>query len=158
MNPSTELRDLTIQIAQAISDGDVAVLERHTSRHPGTAFLGTDPDEWWTDLAGLRQALVGQHEAGVTLIPGDPVAYQQGEVGWAVDHRMRFRVGEQEGPFRMTVVYRREDGRLEDGPRPQLDRRPERRRDRHRVADVAPQYWTAATSRFRESRLRTPPT
>ena len=105
-----ELRDLTIQIAHAISDGDVAVLERHTSRHPGTAFLGTDPDEWWTDLAGLRHALVGQREAGVEFILGDPVAYQQGEVGWAVDHRMRFRVGEQEGPFRMTVVYRREDG------------------------------------------------
>jgi hypothetical protein len=46
----------------------------------------------------------------VEFILGDPVAYQQGEVGWAVDHRMRFRVGEQEGPFRMTVVYRREDG------------------------------------------------
>ena len=97
MNPSTELRDLTIQLAHAIGDGDVALLERHTSRHPGTAFLGTDPDEWWTDLAGLRQALIGQREAGVTFIPGEPVAYQQGE-------------GEQEGPFRMTVVYRRVDG------------------------------------------------
>jgi hypothetical protein len=68
------------------------------------------PNEWWTDLAGLRHALVGQREAGVKFIPGDPVAYQQGEVGWAIDHRMRFRVGEQEGPFRMTVVYRQEDG------------------------------------------------
>ena len=81
MHSSTELGDLTLQLARAISDGDVAVLERHTSRHPGTAFLGTDPDEWWTDLAGLRQALVGQHEAGVTLIPGEPLAYQEGEVG-----------------------------------------------------------------------------
>jgi hypothetical protein len=52
------------------------------------------PNEWWTDLAGLRHALVGQREAGVKFIPGDPVAYQQGEVGWAIDHRMRFRVGE----------------------------------------------------------------
>ena len=78
MNPSTELHDLTIQIAQAVSDGDVAVLERHTSRHPGTAFLGTDPDEWWTDLGGLRQALVGQHEAGVTLAMG---AYLRGIKG-----------------------------------------------------------------------------
>ena len=110
MHPSTELRDLTLQIAQAISDGDVAVLARHTSHHPGTAFLGTDPDEWWTDLAGLRQALVGQREAGVEIIPGDPVDYQEGEVGWAIDHRMRFRLGAQERPFRMTVVYRREDG------------------------------------------------
>ncbi len=83
MNPSTELHDLTIQIAGAVNDGDVAVLERHTSRHPGKAFLGTDRDEWWTDLAGLRHALVDQRAAGVTFIPGDPVAYQQGEVDWA---------------------------------------------------------------------------
>ena len=110
MTPSTELRELTLLITQAIGAGDVAVLERHTSRHPGAAFLGTDPDEWWTDLAGLSQALAGQHEAGVTFIPGDPVAFQEGEMGWAVDHQMHFRLGEQEGPFRMTVVYRREDG------------------------------------------------
>jgi hypothetical protein len=45
MNPSTELRDLPIQLARAISDGDVATLERHTSRHPGTAVLGAEPDE-----------------------------------------------------------------------------------------------------------------
>jgi hypothetical protein len=45
MHPSTELRELTIQIAQAIGGGDVAVLERHPSHHPGTAFLDTDADE-----------------------------------------------------------------------------------------------------------------
>ena len=110
MEPSTELRDLTIQLAQAVGAGDVAMLEGHTSHQPGVTFLGTDPDEWWTDLAGLRQALVGQHEAGVEIIPGEPVAYQQGDVGWAVDRVMRFRVGEQEIPCRMSVVYRREDG------------------------------------------------
>lgn len=110
MHPSTELRDLTIQIAHAIGTGDVAALERHTSRHPGTVFLGTDPDEWWTDLASLRHAVLGQREAGVEVIPGEPMAFQEGEVGWAVDRGMRFRVGEQETPFRMSAVYRREDG------------------------------------------------
>ncbi len=110
MNPSTELRDLTIQIAQAVSDGDVAVLERHTSHHPGTTFLGTDPDEWWTDLASLRQALQDQHAAGVDAIPGEPLAYAEGDWGWAVDRAIRFRVGEREQPFRISMVYRREDG------------------------------------------------
>ena len=110
MNPSTELRDLTIQIAQAISEGDVAVLERRTSRHPGTAFLGTDPDEWWTDLASLRQAVMSQREGGVEVIPGEPLAFQEGPVGWAVDRGLRFRVGEQETPFRLSVVYHQEDG------------------------------------------------
>ena len=57
MNPSTELRDLTIQIAQAVSDGDVAVLELHTSHHPGTAFLGTDPGSGASDSGtGTRRA------------------------------------------------------------------------------------------------------
>jgi hypothetical protein len=109
MHPSTELRDLTIQIAQAVSNGDVAVLERHTSHHPGTAFLGTDPDEWWTDLASLRHASLGQREAGVTILPGEPLAFAEGSVGWAVDQGMRVRAGNREIPFRMSVVYHRED-------------------------------------------------
>jgi hypothetical protein len=110
MQPSPELQDLTSRIAQAVGDGDVAFPERHISRQADVAFLGTDPDEWWTDLAGLRQALAAQREAGIDVIPSDPLAYQEGNVGWAVDRMVRFRVGDQETPFRFSVVYRREDG------------------------------------------------
>jgi hypothetical protein len=110
MQPSPELRDLTSRIAQAVGDGDMAFLERHISRQADVAFLGTDPDEWWTDLAGLSRALAAQREAGVTVIPGDPLAYEEGNVGWAVDRTVRFRIGDQEAPFRFSVVYRREDG------------------------------------------------
>jgi hypothetical protein len=110
MEPSPELQQLTRRIAQAIGDGDVAFLERHTSRQPGIAFLGTDPDEWWTDLQGLRQALMAQREAGVAILPGEPLAYTEGAVGWAVDRGLRFRVGGEETPFRMSLVYRREQG------------------------------------------------
>ena len=110
MQPSPELRDLTNRIAQAVGDGDVGFLEHHISRQADVAFLGTDPDEWWTDLAGLSRALTAQRGAGVTVIPGDPLAYQEGNVGWAVDRSVRFRIGDQEIPFRFSVVYRREDG------------------------------------------------
>ena len=110
MEPSVELRELTKQLARAIGHGDVAFLARHTSRQPGVAFLGTDPDEWWTDLAGLRQALESQVAAGVEVVPGEPVAYQAGDWGWAVDRALRFRIGEREQPFRMSMVYRREEG------------------------------------------------
>jgi hypothetical protein len=74
MQPSPELQDITSHIAQAVGDGDVAFLERHISRQADVAFLGTDPDEWWTDLTGLGRALAAQREAGVTVIPGDPLA------------------------------------------------------------------------------------
>jgi hypothetical protein len=65
MQPSLELRGLTGRIAQAVGDGDMAFLERHISRQADVAFLGTDPDEWWTDIAGLSGALAAQREAGV---------------------------------------------------------------------------------------------
>ena len=110
MESSVELRDLTLQLAHAIGAGDIDFLRRHTSRQPGTAFLGTDPDEWWADLESLSRALAAQSQAGVTLDPGQPVAYQQGDVGWAVDREIRFRVGDQEQRFRFTVVYRRDEG------------------------------------------------
>jgi hypothetical protein len=50
---------LTIGIARAIVNSDVAVQQRHTSHQPGTAFLGTDPDIWWTDVASVCQAVMG---------------------------------------------------------------------------------------------------
>lgn len=110
MEPSVELRELTNQLARAVGTGDVAFLERHVSRQPGVAFLGTDPDEWWTDLASLQRALQDQHAAGVDAIPGNPLAYAEGDWGWAVDRAVRFRVGEREQPFRISMVDRREDG------------------------------------------------
>ncbi len=110
MDASPELRDLTLRIAEAVGNGDAAFLERHTSRWEGVAFLGTDPDEWWTDLAGLTRALAEQRQAGVVVVPGEPLAYQEGDVGWAVDRGLRFRLGDQEFPFRLSVVYHREDG------------------------------------------------
>jgi hypothetical protein len=110
MQPSPELQDLTQRIAQAVGAGDITFLERHISRQADVAFLGTDPDEWWTDLVGLSQALAAQREVGVAVIPGDPLAYQEGDVGWAVDRMARFCLGDQEIPFRFSVVYRREDG------------------------------------------------
>jgi hypothetical protein len=110
MEASPELRDLTVRFAEAIGAGDAAFLERHTSRQSGLAFLGTDPDEWWTDLAGLTRALAAQRQAGVEVVPGEPVAYREGGVGWAVDRRLRFHLGDREIPFRLSVVYHREDG------------------------------------------------
>jgi hypothetical protein len=110
MEAAPELRDLTVRLAEAVGAGDAAFLERHTSRQAGTAFLGTDPGEWWTDLAGLTQALAAQRQAGVEVLPGEPLAYREGDVGWAVDRGLRFRVGDREVPWRLSVVYRREDG------------------------------------------------
>ncbi len=65
MEASPELRDLTVRLAEAIGAGDADFLARHTSRQAGAAFLGTDPDEWWTDVAGLTRALAAQRQIGI---------------------------------------------------------------------------------------------
>ena len=110
MDASPELQDLTKRLAEAVGAGDATFLERHTSRQAGVAFLGTDPDEWWTDAAGLARALAAQQGAGIAVLPGEPLAYREGDVGWAVDRGLRFRVGNREIPWRLSVVYHREDG------------------------------------------------
>lgn len=110
MEPSPELEDLTRRIAEAVGTGDAAFLAQVVSRRAPVAFLGTGPDDWWAEVDALIQALAAQHGAGVGVIPGNPVAYVEGNVGWAVDRSARFRFADQEFPFRFSVVYHREEG------------------------------------------------
>jgi hypothetical protein len=110
MEPSPALRELTQRITEATGQGDVAFLQSHTAQGDAVAFLGTGPDEWWTDVESLSEALRGQQQAGIEVLPGEPIAYAAGDMGWAVDRGVRFRVGNEETPFRVSVVYHREDG------------------------------------------------
>ncbi len=110
MESSPELEDLTRRIAAAVGEGDVAFLEQHTARQSPLICLGTAPGDWWTDVESLTQVVRAQQEAGVGVSAGEPIAYQEGEVGWAVDRGLRFRVGDEEIPFRVSAVYHREDG------------------------------------------------
>jgi hypothetical protein len=71
MEPSAELRDLTLRLYRAVERGDAAFLERHVSRQEGVLLIGTDPDEWWE---GLELLLAGQLQA-----------YREGTVGWVID-------------------------------------------------------------------------
>jgi ketosteroid isomerase-like protein len=110
VDPSPELETLTRRLAEAVGAGDAAFVRDLVAQRAPVAFLGTDPAEWWTDADALARALAAQGAAGVEVLPGEPVAYAEGDVGWAVDRRLRFRHGGQEVPCRMTVVYRREGG------------------------------------------------
>ncbi len=110
MESSPELEDLTRHITEAVGEGDVVFLEQHTARQSPLICLGTAPGDWWTDVESLTQVVRAQQEAGVGVSAGEPIAYQEGEVGWAVDRGLRFRVGDEEIPFRVSAVYHREDG------------------------------------------------
>jgi hypothetical protein len=76
-----------------------------------TVFIGTDPDEWFEDVQGVRAMLEAQAGAKITVEHGVPRAYEEGTVGWVAD-RGHFVLPEGAGrvPFRLTAVFHREGG------------------------------------------------
>ena len=117
MEQSDELRDLTLRFYEATATGDLSFLERHLSRQEGAVFVGTDPHERWEGFEAFVEAMRTQAEAqwgaaaGMQIVPGQLQAYQEGNVGWAIDCDPLFRLPDGlELPFRSSWVFRREDG------------------------------------------------
>ncbi len=110
MQPAPDLADVVRRLYDAFSRGDADLVEQLTSRQAGLVFIGTDPDEWFDDIGSVRQLLQAQAGAGITVVPGDIRAYREGSIGWAAD-RGAFRLPDgTEVPFRLTAVFRQEDG------------------------------------------------
>jgi hypothetical protein len=110
MQQAPELKDVVMRFYDAVSRGDGGVMEEMTSRDGALVFIGTDPNEWFEDIAGIRRMLEAQAGAGVTVIPGDIRAHRDGAIGWVAD-RGRFKLPDgSEVPFRMTAVFHQENG------------------------------------------------
>ena len=110
MEQAQDLRDIFLRLCQAVSEGDLVAFDEITSRREPIIFIGTDPEEWWQDADEIRDALRQQASVGISLIPGDVVAYREGTVGWVAD-RGYFRLADGgEVPTRLTAVFHQEDG------------------------------------------------
>ncbi|MGD9891052.1 MAG: nuclear transport factor 2 family protein [Dehalococcoidia bacterium] len=110
MQQAPELKDVVMRVYDAASRGDGDLMEDLTSHDDALVFIGTDPNEWFEDIAGVRRMLEAQAGAGVIVIPGDLRAYREGAVGWVAD-RGRFKLPDgSEVPFRMTGVFHQENG------------------------------------------------
>lgn len=113
MKRSEELRDFALLFCQAITSGDVGFLERHLSRHGGRVFIGAGSREWWTSDADAVKAYAAQtpdNGRGVQLTPGDPQAYQEGNVGWVADLAKIRLPDATEIPCRLTMVWHQDEG------------------------------------------------
>jgi hypothetical protein len=111
MERSPSLEKELDKLYAAFSTGDVAVLEEMTTARPGLVFIGTDPAEWFESLDGVRDLMKAQAGTGITVMHGQPKAYEEGTVGWVAD-RGAFVLpdGAGEVPFRITAVFHRENG------------------------------------------------
>ena len=112
VQPSEELRDLTLRLYEAEATGDISFIERHYSRQDGAVYIGSDPDEWWEGLESFVEAMRAQSEAmeGMQIVSGQLQAYREGSVGWSIDRDALFRLPDgTEVPFRNSAVFLRED-------------------------------------------------
>jgi ketosteroid isomerase-like protein len=108
MEQSPELKAATLRYYDAVSKGDAASMSRLLSNQSDVAVIGTDPNEWWTDLPAVKQALKAQ--TGVKMLPGDISAYREGSVGWVADRGKLVATDGTEVPIRWTAVFHQEGG------------------------------------------------
>jgi len=112
MQQSAEIREAYVRLCEAAARGDLAGIERVTSRQAGTLMIGTDPNEWWIGYDQIVQVWQAQVEAmggSMPMVVGDPQAYQEGTVGWVAD-QPTFQLPTGAASFRMTCVFHQEDG------------------------------------------------
>lgn len=108
MQPSYELKDLMARFYEALTQGEMAFVERLISTQDHVLLIGTDPNEWMADLSTIMKTIKAQAQAGIQVIAGDLQAYREGTVGWVAD-RARFVLPDgTETPFRWTAVLHQE--------------------------------------------------
>lgn len=86
--------------------GAMELFDRSFTGRDDLLIIGSAFHEW---VDSRRRGAEAWGMEGVSLEPGDPVAWEDGDVAWAAD-RPSFVVGEMRAPIRLTVVLLKEDG------------------------------------------------
>ena len=112
MEQSPELRDLTVAWFDAASRGDEYLLDTHVSRDAEVLLIGSDPSEWF-EGSRVTEFLRGEVKAfpgKAKFSPGEPQAFSEGTMGWAVTRpTITLPDGTSVSP-RWSAVFRQEDG------------------------------------------------
>ena len=112
MRESLELVALVERMYAAQAAGDVAWLSTLLSASDDAVTIGTDPAEWW-EGGEIRERWLAQLAAGMgeaRLSPSRLRAFEEGDVGWVADEPQVVLPNGTTLPFRITAVFRREDG------------------------------------------------
>lgn len=109
MQESAAARDGLLRFYEAFTQatpGDMETFDRVFTRDQGLLIVGTAYGEW---VEGRDNGTRAWGMEGVGIEPGDPIAWEEGDVAWAAD-RPAFVVGDIRIPIRLTAVLAREDG------------------------------------------------
>jgi hypothetical protein len=89
-----------------LSASDVDSFDSIVSSDPSTVVIGTAIGEIHSDRAKLRY---GFEAEGARIVAGDPVAHEEGSVGWVIDEPS-FVFGDMPPvKTRLSAVFHRED-------------------------------------------------
>lgn len=112
MERSAELEQLVHEWWRSFSSGDGAWFEHHISSSEQVRLVGTDPSDWQegAHVRGFLSTAVSALDGALSISPGDPAAFQEGSVGWAVARPTVTLPEGREVTLRWTAVFHREDG------------------------------------------------
>jgi hypothetical protein len=110
MQESPDARQALLRFYEAFTEatpGAVDLFERSFTGRDDLLIVGTAFHEW---VDGRDRGREAWGMEGIALEPGDPVAWEEGDVAWAADRRPAFAVGDMRAPIRLSVVMLKEDG------------------------------------------------
>ena len=108
MAVSVELVNLYLEFLEDVSRGNQAGINALLADDPGVILLGTAPDEFVEGRDAVISLVARMIEAGVQLVLGSPLGYENGDTGWVVD-RSHFSFNGLEVADRITAVFTRSE-------------------------------------------------
>jgi len=110
MKRSQDIEQLVRGFVEALERGDIAYLERATSREPGVVAIGSDPNEYSRDYERIIELLrESTPQAGMQIHVriAELRGYEHGDVGWA-DGTGTFEHDGESVEVRISAVFLRE--------------------------------------------------
>jgi hypothetical protein len=106
MKSSPDVSDAWVRFCTLLSAGEVARFDDVVSQE-AKVIIGSAPGEIIDDRDRMR---FGFEAEGVTMTPASPQGYEEGTMGWIVDQPAFGLPDGSSVGFRVTSVFRREDG------------------------------------------------
>ncbi len=78
-----EIRRAVQRWMAAVAAGDADAVLARLSEHPGTVFIGTDPNEWWVGDARLVVGRQIEETGGFPMSAEEIDGWEEGSCGWA---------------------------------------------------------------------------
>ncbi len=110
MQESAELKELYRKLCDAQTNGDHEFFLRRFSGKDGLLAIGTDPDEWWLGYDAVTEVFTAQLKevSGFQVVADDPLAFQEGSMGWVAGRPVLKLPDGTELQIRLTVVFEKE--------------------------------------------------